>query len=76
MSGSTMGSRTDAGLGAAPWGVALLRPLARALARLRHEWRMRRDIDHLLALDDRMLADIGLSRSMIEYAARHGRFPR
>ena len=37
--------------------------------------RMRRDVELLLAMDDRMLADIGLRRWEVEYAARYGRRP-
>lgn len=37
-------------------------------------WRkMRRDMNLLYAMDDRMLADIGLSRSEIGYVVRIGR---
>jgi uncharacterized protein YjiS (DUF1127 family) len=35
--------------------------------------RIRRGIKELMALDDQMLADIGLSRSDIDYIVRHGR---
>jgi uncharacterized protein YjiS (DUF1127 family) len=35
--------------------------------------RIRRGMNELSALDDRMLADIGLSRSGIDYTVRHGR---
>ena len=38
--------------------------------------RHRRDIGELLRLDDRLLADIGLSRSEIEEGVRFGRWSR
>jgi uncharacterized protein YjiS (DUF1127 family) len=38
-----------------------------------HERRIRRGINELAALDDRMLSDIGVSRGAIEHVARHGR---
>ena len=37
-----------------------------------HHWIGRREVE-LMALDDRMLRDIGLSRSEVECAVRHGR---
>jgi uncharacterized protein YjiS (DUF1127 family) len=40
--------------------------------RIRTELRIRRGIKELQALDDRMLADIGLRRGQIDAAARHG----
>ena len=39
------------------------------------EWRLRRSIETLRSSDDRMLADIGLTRGSIEYAVRYGRLP-
>ena len=45
----------------------------RAIAWYRTRRRMRRAVDELMALDDRMLADIGVSRSEIPYAVWRGR---
>ena len=36
---------------------------------------LRRSVEELMALDDRMLADIGLTRGNVEYAVRYGRLP-
>ena len=55
------------------WPAVLLNPIKRGIARIMERHRRRQDIDILLALDDRMLADIGLDRSEIEYVVRHGR---
>jgi len=55
------------------WHAVLLRAIKRGIAQIREHRRLRRDTDVLLALDDRMLADIGLRRCEVEYAARHGR---
>jgi uncharacterized protein YjiS (DUF1127 family) len=55
--------------------TALTRSIARWIARIRKEWRIRRGIEELMALDDRMLRDIGVSRSNVEYVARYGRWP-
>ena len=41
--------------------------------RIRESRRRRRDAATLLSLDDRMLSDIGMHRSQVEYAVRYGR---
>ena len=48
------------------WGTRLARNLA-------DEWLLRSAIHELHQLDDRTLADIGITRREIEYAVRHGR---
>jgi len=48
------------------WGTRLARNLA-------DEWLLRSAIRELHELDDRTLADIGITRCGIEYAVRHGR---
>lgn len=57
--------------------AACIRPLARAcvgLARQVVAWqRLQRDIRALQKLDDRMLADMGVSRYEVEWIARNGR---
>jgi uncharacterized protein YjiS (DUF1127 family) len=50
--------------------------LRRLIAWFRNERRIRRGIDELMALDDRMLSDIGLTRGSIEHAARYGTYGR
>lgn len=40
---------------------------------LKKWWQRERALQRLMAMDDRMLADIGLSRSELHYAVRHGR---
>ena len=57
---------------AASWLTALARPLKQGIAWIGFRRRLRRDVEELRALDDRMLRDIGLSRSDVEYAARYG----
>jgi uncharacterized protein YjiS (DUF1127 family) len=47
--------------------------LARWLTHMRQERQVRRATADLMALDDRLLADIGLCRDQITYAVRHGR---
>lgn len=64
-------ARKDAGF----WQTVLMKFITRRMARIGRERRIRRDIDGLRALNDRMLADIGLSRCDVEYAVRHGRLP-
>ena len=46
--------------------------IIRSIAWLEARRRTRRAIDQLMAMDDRMLADIGVSRGEILHAARHG----
>jgi uncharacterized protein YjiS (DUF1127 family) len=46
------------------------RSLARAIRNRLNAWVARRAIESLRALDDRMLADIGMHRSQIEYVVR------
>jgi uncharacterized protein YjiS (DUF1127 family) len=49
----------------------VVRSLASEVARRR---RLRRGLDALRSLDDRMLADIGIARSEAERVVRHGRW--
>jgi uncharacterized protein YjiS (DUF1127 family) len=53
--------------------AAAVRGLAWLLAAISHELRIRRDMQHLAAMDDHMLKDIGLSRCEIEHCVRYGR---
>ena len=62
-----------ADLNAASWPTALARPLKQGIAWIGFRRRLRRDVEELRALDDRMLRDIGLSHSDVECAARCGR---
>lgn len=54
-------------------GALLGNLMRRSIARIRSARRTRRGRHELMALDDRMLADIGVSRGDIEYAVRYGR---
>jgi uncharacterized protein YjiS (DUF1127 family) len=56
--------------GLASWFGARLRRLTNELARWR---RLKRDLHELRSLDDRMLADIGITRCDVERVVRHGR---
>lgn len=75
MSSSTMEPRTSwrAGRPAGSWRAMLTKPIRRWIAAIDCRRRRRRDIDALMAFDDHMLRDIGLGRSEIECAMRHGR---
>jgi uncharacterized protein YjiS (DUF1127 family) len=53
--------------------AAAARGLARLIAAIAHELRMRRDMRQLAAMDDYMLKDIGLHRSQIEHCVRYGK---
>jgi uncharacterized protein YjiS (DUF1127 family) len=46
------------------------------ISRAVQEFRLKRDVGALAALDDRALADLGLSRGGVESAIRSGRPPR
>ena len=57
------------------WMAALWRVARRAITKFAKWRRVRRDTKTLLMMDDRLLADIGLRRSDVEYLARYGRLP-
>lgn len=59
--------RTSSGPNAGAPGI-----IARLAAKVRFELRVRRDLRLLRSFDDAMLRDIGLQRSGIEHALRHG----
>ncbi|MGL4965687.1 MAG: DUF1127 domain-containing protein [Inquilinus sp.] len=48
--------------------------VARLIAWIRTEHRVRRDLALLRTADDRQLADIGLTRGEIDHAVRRGRW--
>ena len=54
----------------------LQRSLKWAFGRIGRKRRGRRSIEVLRTLDDRLLADIGVDRCSIGFAACHGRLPR
>jgi len=59
------------------WGAKTLADTIDGMwARLVKRGQMRRDAERLRAMDDRLLRDIGLTRSEIESALRHGRIVR
>ena len=59
--------------GLAEWLSALGRWATRLARNLAHERLLHSAIRELHQLDDRTLADIGITRCGIEYAVRHGR---
>jgi uncharacterized protein YjiS (DUF1127 family) len=62
--------------GLAEWLSALGRWATRLARNLAHERLLRSAIRELHQLDDRTLADIGITRCGIEYTVHHGRAPR
>jgi uncharacterized protein YjiS (DUF1127 family) len=48
--------------------------LSTQVAKLREIRRIQRDLAYLQGCDDRMLADIGLTRGQIDAAVRYGRY--
>ena len=53
--------------------VAMLAGLpAAAVARIGRAWRTHLEIRHLMAMDDRMLKDLGLTRGQVPFAIRTG----
>jgi uncharacterized protein YjiS (DUF1127 family) len=64
------------GLRVQSWHAALARPVKSGLAWIRSHPRLRRHVEELRALDDHLLADIGLGRGQIEYLAQYGHLPR
>lgn len=58
---------------AASWPIALARPIKQGIARVMARRELRRSVKEMMALDERILRDIGLSRSEVELAARFGR---
>lgn len=75
MSSSTIETSLEqrAGLNSDSWPAALARPIRQGISWIGSRRRLHRDIEELMALDDRILRDIGLSRSDIDHAARYGR---
>lgn len=58
---------------AEPWPTALARPIRQGIGRIAARRRLHRAVKEMMALDDRILRDIGLRRCDIELAARFGR---
>jgi uncharacterized protein YjiS (DUF1127 family) len=58
------------------WPTALTRPIKQGIAWIGSRHRMRRQVEELMALDERLLADIGLGRGQVEYLAEYGHLPR
>jgi uncharacterized protein YjiS (DUF1127 family) len=75
MSTSAIAARVArrADLNAASWPAALARPIRQGIAWIGFRRRLHRNVRELMALDDRLLRDIGLRRSDVEHAVRYGR---
>jgi uncharacterized protein YjiS (DUF1127 family) len=63
----------SAGLNSGSGLAVLARPIQRGIAWIGARRRLRRQINELMALDDRTLRDIGLRRGEVERAVRYGR---
>lgn len=74
-SSAESGTLPNAWSQAESWRAVLGKSVQRRIRWIRGARRIRRDIDELRALDDRLFADIGLTREDFEHAARHGRLP-
>jgi uncharacterized protein YjiS (DUF1127 family) len=66
----------SSGLNSKSWLAALVRPIKRGIAWIEFRRQLRCDMKELMALDDRLLADIGLRRGQIEYVAQYGHLPK
>lgn len=55
------------------WWSALTRSARQWFARLRCRHAVRRKVGKLAACDDRLLADVGISRAAVDNVASHGR---
>lgn len=55
------------------WPTALARPIKQGIARIMARRESHRGVKELMALNDRILRDIGLSRSEVELAAWFGK---
>jgi uncharacterized protein YjiS (DUF1127 family) len=78
MSSTTIGARGLATGPRVPAGRAQAtraNGVRRLIEWIRNERQIRRSIRELSALDDRLLADIGVPRGHIEYVSRYGRLP-
>jgi uncharacterized protein YjiS (DUF1127 family) len=74
MSSSTIEARLarSAGLNSESWPATLARAIKRGIAWIEFRYRQRREMKELMALDDRLLADIGLRRGQVQYLAQYG----
>lgn len=66
-------SGLDAGQPPSDLGHRIARGLGEAVLRLRQARELSRQARHLRQMDDRLLLDIGITRSAIEHAVRCGR---
>jgi uncharacterized protein YjiS (DUF1127 family) len=58
------------------WKAALVNTVNRLVAWINSVRAIRSGIAELRAMDDRLLADIGLTREQVEYLSRYGRLPK
>jgi uncharacterized protein YjiS (DUF1127 family) len=66
---------TSAGSREGSWWTAIAKSIRQRNERKRTERQFRRDIGALMIADDRLLADVGLTREEVEHVARYGRLP-